>query len=170
MKAKLLAVVLAALALGIATTAGTARADAPTITSTTTFVPPASATQISAACGFTVLQTFTVNRKLITFTDDTGTVTVQIRHVSFEGSLINPATGEALPWHGVWTQTLDVAAGTNTIDGLRQDVQLPGQPPAVMQVGHLVLSATGSLTTPLDASTRAGFTDFWNGVCPAFES
>jgi hypothetical protein len=170
MRAKLLAVVLAALALGIAATAGAAMADAPTITSSTTYFPPADATPISAACGFTVLQTFTLNRTLVTFTDDSGTVTRQIRHVSFEGSLINPATGEALPWHGVWTQTLDVAAGTNTIDGLRQDVQLPGQPPAVMQVGRLVLSATGSLTDPLDASTRADFVDFWNGVCPVFEN
>jgi hypothetical protein len=36
------------------------------------------------------------------------------------------ATGEALPWRGVWQQTFDAAAATITIDGLRQDVQLPG--------------------------------------------
>jgi hypothetical protein len=167
-KARLMVVVLAALALSLGLAVEAAKADGPTITSSTSFFPPSNATPITAACGFTVLQTFTLNRTIITFTDDSGTVTRQIRHVSFDGSLIDAATGEALPWRGVWTQTLDVAAGTVTIDGLRQEVQLPGLPPAVMQVGHVVLSSTGSLESPLFDSGRADFVDFWNGVCPVF--
>jgi hypothetical protein len=146
-------------------------ADGPTITTSTQFVAPTNAPQISAACGFTVLQTFTLERRIISFTDDSGALVRRITHASFEGSLIKAATGEALPWRGVWTQTLDVAAGTITIDGLRQDVQRDGEPPAAVMVGHFVAPAANfPLEPPIEESTRADFFDWWAAVCPVFAS
>jgi hypothetical protein len=147
-----------------------ALAGAPTITTFTRYLAPTNATQISAACGFTVLQTATIETRRISFTDDAGNETRRIGHVSFDGFLIKASTGEALPWHGVWTQTLDVAAGTITIDGLRQDVQsLSGQSRAMM-VGHAVYAAADFPATPIEESTRADFADWWAAVCPLFSS
>ncbi len=165
-RAILASAVVALAAAGVAT----ARADTPTITTSTRYSPPSNATQISAACGFTVLQTFTLDTRRISFTDDAGNEIRRIGHSSFDGYLINASTGEALPWHGVWTQTLDVAAGTITIDGLRQDVQsLSGQSSAMM-VGHAVYAAADFPATPVDESTRADFADWWAAVCPLFSS
>ena len=167
MKTFLLA--LAAIALTLSA-ANFALANAPTITETAQFAPPANAANVTQACGFTVLQTFTLTRRIISFTDDNGTLVRRITHASFDGSLIKASTGEALPWRGVWTQTLDVAAGTITVDGLREDVQVPGRPPAAVMVGHLVAPASNVLGVPLEQSTRADFRDWAARVCSAFSS
>jgi hypothetical protein len=165
-RATLASAVVAVAAAGVAT----ARADAPTITTFTRYIAPTDAQQISAACGFTVLQTFTIETRRISFTDNFGNEVRRIGHSSFDGYLIKSSTGEALPWHGVWTQTLDVAAGTITIDGLRQDVHsLNGQSSAMM-VGHAVYVAADFPATPIDESTRADFADWWAAVCPLFTS
>jgi hypothetical protein len=119
------------------------------------------------ACGFTVLSTETVYVQALVFTDENGALVRYIAHVSFEGSLIKEATGESLPHRGVWTQTLDVADDTLTTDGLRQELIGSDGSPAAMQVGHLVLPASGSLTA-IDESTRADFFDWFGNVCPAF--
>jgi hypothetical protein len=147
-----------------------ALANAPTITTFTRYVAPTNAAQISAACGFTVLQTFTLETRRISFTDEAGTEVRRIGHSSFDGYLIKASTGEALPWHGVWTQTLDVAAGTITIDGLRQDVQSSSGQSRTMMVGHAVYAAADFPATPLEESTRADFADWWAAVCPLFNS
>jgi hypothetical protein len=146
-----------------------ALADTPTITTFTRYIAT-DAPQISAACGFTVLQTATIETRRISFTDEAGNEVRRIGHISFDGYLIKASTGEALPYHGVWTQTLDVAAGTITIDGLRQDVQsLSGQSSAMM-VGHAVYTAADFPDTPIAESTRADFADWYAAVCPLFSS
>jgi len=162
-------VVLAALAVPLAFAVG-ASADAPTITTFTRYIAPTNAAQISAACGFTVLQTATIETKRISFTDDAGNEVRRIGHSSFDGYLIKASTGGALPWRGVWTQTLDVAAGTITIDGLRQDVQSLSGHSSAMMVGHAVYAAADFPDTPIDESTRADFADWWAAVCPLFSS
>lgn len=149
--------------------ASSVRADAPTITTSTRTIAPSLAPEISAACGFTVLHTFTLETRRISFTDDAGNEVRRIGHSSFEGYLIKASTGEALPWHAVWTQILDVAAGTITIDGLRQDVEEAAGQPAMM-AGHAVYAAAAFPSSLLEASTRGEFADWWGTVCTAFSS
>jgi hypothetical protein len=146
--------------------AAAASANGPTIVTTSRFIAPSN-TPITAVCGFTVLQTATLDSRQESFTDATGNLVLRRTHVSFNGFLIKASTGEALPWHGNWTQTLDVAAGTITIDGMRQEIKSPGEPPAAMMVGHLVISSNGSLIA-LDESTQADFLNFFSAVCPVF--
>ena len=147
--------------------AAAASADGPTIVTTSRYIAPSNAAPITAACGFTVLQTATLYSRQENFTDATGNLVLRRTHLSFEGHLIKASTGEAIPWDATWTQTLDVAAGTITIDGMRQEIQSPGQPPAAMMVGHLVIPSNGSLIA-IDESTQADFFDFFSEVCPAF--
>jgi hypothetical protein len=159
-----LCALVAAVALALA---ATAQADGPSIITSVQFDPPHVAPSVSAACGFTVLETETAYIRTLVFTDESGALVRYIAHVSFEGSAIDQSTGESLPWRGVWTQTLDVADHTLTIDGIRQEVIGADGSPAAMQVGHLVLPSSGSLTA-IDESTRADFFDFFSNVCPAF--
>ncbi len=160
------ATIAAALALAAA---AAALADGPTITDSTRVVAPTNAANITAACGFTVLETYTLQARTISFTDDAGNLTRRITLASFDGALIKSSTGEALPWRGVWEQTRDFAAGTITINGLREDVQRPGQAPAAVLVGHIVIPASGS-PVAIEETPRADFFDWWAEVCPAFTS
>jgi hypothetical protein len=159
----------AAAVIVAAACAGTARGDAPTIVDNTQFVAPRTAASITATCGFRVLETFTLETRTITFTDESGAITRRITLAKFDGSLVDAATGEPLPWRGVWQQTRDFVAGTITINGLRQEVQRPGEAPVATMVGHVAYPATDFPNLPpIDETPRADFADWWAAVCTAF--
>jgi len=118
---------------------------------------------IGVDCGaFQVLATFTVERQNITFYDEVGNKTKQIRHVSFTGSLYNSVTRASLPYEGTFNRTEDFVAHTVIFTGLRFAVQIPGQGVLALDTGQTVLDVS---TNPPALIFEAGQHEFNAQIC-----
>ena len=116
-----------------------------------------------ADCGsFQVLITFTVERQNITFYDEAGNKTKQIRHVSFTGTLYNSVTRASLPYEGTFNRTEDFVAHTVIFTGLRFAVQIPGQGILALDTGQTVLDVS---TNPPTLIFEAGQHEFNAQIC-----
>ena len=91
--------------------AGAALAGAPTITTTTFSVTTPDPNEVNFSCqpygyDFDVLSTFTVTRRSIEFSDDSGHLVKEIRHVNFTGTLYrSDDLSKTIPYAGTWTRT-----------------------------------------------------------------
>ena len=116
-----------------------------------------------ADCGtFQVLYIATVERQNITFYDDAGNKTKQIRHVSFTGTLYNSVTRTSLPYEGTFNRTEDFVAHTVTFTGLRFAVHIPGQGIVALDTGQTVLDVS---TNPPAIIFEAGQHEFNTQIC-----
>jgi hypothetical protein len=79
------------------------------------------------------------------FYDDSGALALVRRHMTFDGTLLNVATGVSVPYEGEATITLDFAAGTRTVTGQTRRTDLPGQPP-LLAAGRTVFALAGPPT------------------------
>jgi len=107
---------------------------------TTVVVEVTTPSPVGESCpGFPVLGTFRSARTSITFYDDLGNRLSEIRHVNFEGMLMNGATGYSVPWDGHFTRTQDFRENTVTFTGLRLRIHIPGESITALRVGKTVL-------------------------------
>jgi hypothetical protein len=153
------------LALGLVATlaaATAARADgavkSPVSRVVTTPIP------FGANCGsFNILFTVDFEGTNITFYDDQGNLTRQIRHGSFTGMLYNSTDlSKSAPYDGNFNRTFDAAANTITLEGLRFQVQLPGQGTVAIDAGRQVID---TLTGETVSQSGQGQTAFNAEVC-----
>jgi hypothetical protein len=79
------------------------------------------------------------------FYDDTGALALVRRHMTFDGTLLNVASGRSVPYEGEATITIDIAAGTRTVTGQTRRTDLPGQPP-LLASGRTVFALAGPPT------------------------
>jgi hypothetical protein len=138
-----LAAVFALAALTVA--AATASASAPVISTVelnqTTPVPNISCKPYGYS--FDTLATFHVVRRAISFYDDSGSLTKEIRHVDFTGTLYRTDDmSKTIPYAGKWTRTLDVAANTVVSTGLFRYSHADGSGMISLDAGRTVQDAT----------------------------
>jgi hypothetical protein len=137
-----------------------AAADAPLITTQTIRVTNPVPADFSCA-SFNMLATFTVERRDITFYENSSPVR-QIRHIDFEGRLYNATTGYSVPYDGAWTRTQDFVENTLTFTGRRFRVHIPGQGVLALDVGRTVLDFS---TNPPQLLFEAGQHEFNTQIC-----
>jgi hypothetical protein len=125
--------------------AATASASAPVISTVeinqTTPVPNISCTAYGYS--FDTLATFDVVRRSISFYDGSGNLTKEIRHVDFTGTLYRTDDmSKTIPYAGIWTRTLDVAANTVVSAGLFRYSHPDGSGMVSLDAGRTVQDAT----------------------------
>lgn len=92
---------------------------------------------------FGTLATFDVVRRSIMFTDDSGNLVKEIRHVDFTGTLYRTDDlSKTIPYAGTWTRTLDVAANTVVSTGLFRYSHSDGSPMIALDAGRTVQDAS----------------------------
>jgi hypothetical protein len=69
------------------------------------------------ADGSEILQTYTLERAVTTFTDDAGTVLRRVRQVRIQGVLLSADGTRSLPYDARFRRAEDFVAGTNTLTG-----------------------------------------------------
>jgi hypothetical protein len=147
---------------------GAALATAPTITTTTFSVTTPDPNEINFSCqpygyGFDVLSTFTVTRRSIEFSDDSGHLVKEIRHVDFTGTLYrSDDLSKTIPYAGRWTRTFDAIADTVTTSGLVRYSHPDGSGMDALAPGHVGVNAS-----TFDPIAEAGFSgaEWEGGVC-----
>jgi hypothetical protein len=156
---------LSSVALVSLAVAGAAFAAAPTITTTTFSV---TTPEINFSCqpygyDFDVLSTFTVTRLSIEFSDDSGHLVKEIRHINFTGTLYrSDDLSKTIPYAGTWTRTFDAIADTVTTSGLVRYSHPDGTGMVALAPGHVVVNAS-----TFDPITEAGISgaEWEAGVC-----
>jgi hypothetical protein len=157
---KLTLALIAAAALCGATAA---LADGPVITPAkrivTTPIP------FGTSCGsFDVLFTVDAEGTNISFYDDAGNLTRQIRHIAFTGTLYNSTDlSKSVPYDGTFTRTFDAATGAVTLTGLRFRVHPAGGDVVAIDAGQTVFDAVGGTIS----EHGPDFADFTAAVCSA---
>jgi hypothetical protein len=159
---------LSSVALVSLAVAGAALAAGPTITTTTISVTTPDPNEVNFSCrpygyDFEVLSTFTVTRRSIQFSDDSGHLVKEIRHVDFTGTLYRSNDlSKTIPYAGSFTRTLDTIADTVTTSGLVRYSHPDGAGIVALAPGHVVVSAS-----TFDLITEAGISGaVWEaGVC-----
>jgi hypothetical protein len=159
---------LSSVALVSVTLVGAAFAAAPTITTTTISVTTPDPNEVNFSCqpygyDFDVLSTFTVTRRSIEFSDDSGQLVKEIRHVDFTGTLYrSDDLSKTIPYAGRWTRTFDAVADTVTTSGLVRYSHPDGGGMVALAPGHVVVDA--STFSPI---TEAGISaaEWEGGVC-----
>ena len=145
--------------------AATASASAP-VNFTTTLTVSTPGFNFSCApygYSFDTLATFTVTRHFIQFYDDSGSLTKEIRHVDFTGTLYRSTDlSKTIPYAGRWTRTIDVAANTVTNTGLMRYSHPDGTGMVSLDPGRTVFDATTFDTLSDMGPTNA---DWQSGVC-----
>src|SRR4051812_22083037 len=140
---RIVLIVLCAVAALAAATA--ARADGPQIVQDTVVVSrlsyftPVNNAPLCAG-GFKVLFSAVIDRTTLNFFDDTGKLVIRRRHNQFAGTLINSATGYALPYEGEVNFVFDFQTGTTTITGGTKRIIVPQQGMLAIEAGRRVLS------------------------------
>lgn len=148
--------------------AGVALAAAPTITTTTISVTTPDPNEVNFSCqqhgyDFDVLSTFTVTRRSIEFSDDSGHLVKEIRHVNFTGTLYRSNDlSKTIPYAGRFTRIFDAIADTVTTSGLIRYSRPDGAGTVALAPGHVVVNAS-----TFDLITEAGISgaDWEAGVC-----
>jgi hypothetical protein len=93
------------------------------------------------SCGsFAVRVNLSGERRVIAFYGATGLLERRIRHASYEGALINSATGASVPHVGAFTIVDDFGAGTSTITGMLSRTVVNGEGVIWRNIGRLVVS------------------------------
>lgn len=131
-----------AAALGLAASASAAAPDIVTVeVNQTTPVPNISCTAYGYS--FDTLATFDVVRRSISFTDDSGNLVKEIRHVDFTGTLYRTDDlSKTIPYAGTWTRTLNVAANTVVSTGLFRYSHTGGSAMITLDAGRTVQDAS----------------------------
>lgn len=159
---------LSSVALVSLAAAGAAPAAAPTITTSTFSVATPDPNEVNFSCqpygyDFDVLSTFTVTRRTIEFSDDSGHLVKEIRHVDFTGTLYrSDDLSKTIPYAGRWTRTFDAIADTVTTSGLVRYSHPDGAGMVALAPGHVVVNAS-----TFDPITEAGISgaEWEAGVC-----
>ena len=116
---------------------------------------------------FTVLATFTVERRYIRFYEE-GVLVKEIRHVHFEGTLYKSTDlSTTIPYAGTFTRTLDVAERTVTLTGLLRYSRPNGSGMVAMDAGRTVVSIASPPTTPPLVDTGPTAREYEAAVCAA---
>jgi hypothetical protein len=148
--------------------ASAALATAPTITTTTFSVTTPDPNEINFTCqpygyGFDVLSTFTVTRRSIEFSDESGQLVKEIRHVDFTGTLYrSDDLSKTIPYAGRWTRTFDAIANTVTTSGLVRYSHPNGAGMVALGPGHVIVDA--STFAPIAEAGISG-AEWERGVC-----
>lgn len=160
-----MAILATAIAVSLALAAA-ASASAPVISTTTLTVSGPITSHDCAPYGDTfeaVIASFTVTRRSIQSYDDNGNLTKEIRHVDFTGTLYrSDDPTKTIPYAGIWTRTLDVAANTVTNTGLIRYSHPDGSGMVSLDAGRTVQDATTFDTLSDTGPTEA---DWESGVC-----
>ena len=91
-------------------------------------------------CGdFTILATFTLERRNTLFRDENGQLLVEKARASFTGTLTNSVTGKSLPYEGRFTRTTDFEDNTVTFTGLIRQTLVPGEGVILLETGRRVI-------------------------------
>lgn len=102
--------------------------------------------QVVTQCpnGLPVLQTYTIQRILTTFTDASGDVTRMVRHATIQGTRYTSDLSRSVPFGARIHVVDDYVKGIHTVSGQRSIVNLPG--PDERTAGRAVFDlATGEL-------------------------
>jgi len=145
--------------------AASASAAAPVIVAVevnqTTPVPNISCTAFGYS--FDTLATFHVVRRSIRFSDDSGNLVKEIRHVDFTGTLYRTDDlSKTIPYAGTWTRTLDVAANTVVSTGLFRYSHPDGSAMITLDAGRTVQDASTFATLSDTGPTQI---DWQKAVC-----
>ena len=159
---------LSSVALVSLAVAGAALAAAPTITTTTISVTTPDPNEVNFSCqpygyDFDVLSTFTVTRRSIGFSDGSGHLVKEIRHVDFEGTLYRSSDlSRTIPYAGRFTRTFDAIADTITTSGLVRYSRPDGAGMVALAPGRVVVNAS---TFDLITEAGIGGAEWESGVC-----
>jgi hypothetical protein len=107
------------------------------------------ANEVFADCGdFQILGSATVEFRITTFVDDTGTPVRAQVHIHYLGTVTNSVTGATLPDTGHLTETFDLDSGEERLSrlvGLNYQTTVPGLGTIVQDVGLLVFEPDGDV-------------------------
>ena len=98
------------------------------------------------ACGFPVELSFEGSVTVTSFFDEQGNLTRIEIHASDNAQATNLTNGKSATGHETSNLRVDVEAGTETLRGLPIHFKVPGHGAVLMEVGRLVLDASGSPT------------------------
>jgi hypothetical protein len=85
--------------------------------------------------------------KVTTYFDKAGDPDKVATRANFFGTITNSATGETFRDHASFTETLDIPAGTTTVNGVSYHYVDDGQGEVYAEIGHKIsVTATGEVT------------------------
>jgi len=159
-----LVALLGAVALALVVSATALAAGPQIVTATVTVSTPEPNFECSPyGRNFAALSTFTVTRRAIQFSDSSGNLTKEIRHIHFSGTLYrSDDLTKTIPYAGNWTRTFDVAANTVTNTGLLRYSHPDGSGMVALDAGKSVLDLSTFTTVTDTGSTDA---EWQRGVC-----
>jgi hypothetical protein len=112
-----------------------------------------------SGCAFDIIESYSLTRRVFTWSDADGNPTLQKRVLHITGTLTNATSGTTVPIEFHNTRTFDFVEMINTLTGVRFLIRVPGQGVLSLDAGRVVDDFSTSPPERIFVAGRMTFSD-----------